>query len=129
MIGAPDNAVGAKFQLGSFLGSWSRKEPLGELIVFKAELWPAGHESERSAPLRGAAPGWGANQPALSRFGSYLAIREKSQGVEHDKQRRAFVHSNSRPDAETDDRRRNQKRNHTQTDEDILTDDRTGLAA
>ena len=34
-----------------------------------------------------------------------------------------------RPDAETEDRRRNQKRNHTQTDEDILTDDRTGLAA
>ena len=121
--------AGSKFQLGSFLGSWSRKEPLGELIGFKAELWPLRQGSEGSAPLRGAAPGWGANQPALSRFGSYLAIREKSQGVEHDKQRRAFVHGNSRPDAETEDRRRNQKRNHTQTDEDILTDDRTGLAA
>ncbi len=125
----PTHMAASRFQLGSFLGSSSRKEPLGELIVFKAELWPAGHESERSAPLRGSAPGWVANQPALSRFGSSLAIREKSQGVEHDKQRRAFVHGNSRPDAETEDRRRNQKRNHTQTDEDILTDDRTGLAA
>jgi hypothetical protein len=78
------------------------------LIVFEAEVWRAGHESELAAPLRGAELDWPVYELEPPRFGSSLAIREKARGVEHDKQRRVFVHGNFKPDAAAEDCRWNQ---------------------
>ena len=56
-----------------------------------------------------------------------IAVGEQAQCVHDHEQCRPLMHGDGRPDPKTKNSCRNQNRHHAQTDEDILSDDRSGL--